>query len=90
MRSILPQIAVVSCLVLGAGCGHARAAADDDKWIARCMKDNKGEGANESVVYRYCVCMINKMDKSKTRSITEWQKTHPEEMKACEIEAGWK
>ena len=52
--------------------------------------DNKKEGATEDVVRKYCVCMNNAMADSETKSITEWEKTHPDETKACDKAAGWK
>ena len=70
--------------------GLAFADADDSKWIAKCIKDNKDEGAKEEVVKKYCVCMNDKMDSNETKSISEWEKTHPDERKACEKKAGWK
>jgi hypothetical protein len=90
MKTNFTKIAAISCFALAFIGSAARADADDDKWIARCMKDNKDEGAKESVVYKYCSCMNNKMDKDETRSITQWEKTHKKEMKECEKEAGWK
>jgi hypothetical protein len=92
MKFNLSRIAIASCLamVLALGCGIARADADDDKWIAQCMKDNKDEGAKEEVVYKYCACMNDKMSKDETRSISQWEKTHKKEMKECEKKAGWK
>jgi hypothetical protein len=71
-------------------CGAAFADADDTKWIAQCIKDNKDEGAKEEVVYKYCECMNGKMDSNETKSISQWEKTHPDEMKACSKKAGWK
>jgi hypothetical protein len=68
----------------------AFADADDTKWIAQCLKDNKDEGAKEEVVYKYCVCMNDKMDSNETKTISQWEKTHPDERKACEKKAGWK
>lgn len=65
-------------------------AADDVKWINKCIQDNKDEGAKASVVQIYCTCMNNKMDDNERRSISEWEKTHETERKACEREAGWK
>jgi hypothetical protein len=62
---------------------------DDVKWINRCLKDNKGDAA-ESVVLKYCTCMNNKMSDNETQSITQWEKTHVAERKACDKEAGWK
>ena len=34
--------------------------------------------------------MNNKMDDNETRSITQWEKTHESEAKACSRAAGWK
>ncbi|CAH2602861.1 conserved exported protein of unknown function [Rhodovastum atsumiense] len=70
--------------------GHpARADADDARWVNQCIADNKG-GAADSVVMAYCACMNNKMGDNETRSITEWEKSHPAERKSCERTAGWK
>jgi hypothetical protein len=68
----------------------AVAGPDDDKWIAKCVSDNKAEGAKASVVKKYCTCMNNKMDDNETLSITAWEKKNPSAMKACEKESGWK
>jgi hypothetical protein len=38
----------------------------------------------------YCTCMNNKMSDDETQSITQWEKTHVAERKACDREAGWK
>lgn len=65
-------------------------SADDKKWVAQCMRDNKNEGAKEEVVRKYCVCMNDKMDDNETRSITQWEKANPAAMKDCEKKAGWK
>jgi len=65
------------------------ATTDDVKWINRCVSDNKGAAA-ESVTLKYCTCMNNKMSDSETQSITQWEKTHVAERKACDTEAGWK
>jgi hypothetical protein len=62
---------------------------DDVKWINQCVKDNKGD-APDSVVLKYCTCMDNKMSDNETQSITQWEKTHVAERKACDREAGWK
>jgi hypothetical protein len=70
--------------------GSALAATTDDvKWINACVKDNKGDAA-EAVVLKYCTCMNNKMSDNETQSITQWEKTHVAERKACDKEAGWK
>ncbi|HEY5065275.1 MAG TPA: hypothetical protein VIJ04_10725 [Xanthobacteraceae bacterium] len=65
------------------------ATTDDVKWINQCAADNKGD-ASESVVLKYCTCMNNKMSNSETQSITQWEKSHPQERAACDKEAGWK
>jgi hypothetical protein len=68
----------------------ANTTEDDVTWINQCIADNKREGATEDVVRKYCVCMDNAMAKDETKSITEWDKTHPDETAACDKEAGWK
>ena len=65
------------------------ATTDDVKWINQCVADNKGD-ASESVVLKYCTCMNNKMSDNETQSITQWEKSHPQERTACDKEAGWK
>jgi hypothetical protein len=74
---------------LFAGSAAVAATTDDVKWINACLKDNKGD-APEAVVLKYCTCMNNKMSDNETRSITQWEKTHETERKACDKEAGWK
>jgi hypothetical protein len=67
------------------------ASTDDVKWINQCVSDNKGEpGATPEIALKYCTCMNNKMDNNETKSITEWEKTHEAEQKACSKQAGWK
>ena len=66
------------------------ASADDKKWIAQCISDNKNEGAKDSVVRIYCECMVDKMEDSETQTVTQWEKTHATERKACDKKAGWK
>jgi len=34
--------------------------------------------------------MNEKMDNNESQSITQWEKTHATERKACDKEAGWK
>jgi hypothetical protein len=70
------------------GPAHA-ATADDIKWINQCIVDNKG-GAAEDVLRKYCTCMNNKMGDNETQSISQWEKSHAAEQKACDKEAGWK
>ena len=64
--------------------------ADDLKWINRCISDNKNEGAKPEVVRKYCVCMNEKMDDNEKQSITQWEKSHPAERKACDKQSGWR
>jgi hypothetical protein len=64
--------------------------ADDKKWTAQCVADNKNEGAKDSVVLAYCQCMVDKMPEAETASVTQWEKTHVTERKACDKVAGWK
>ena len=82
--------AALCAAVLGLGflsvSAPARADSDDIVWIAQCEKDNASEGAAESVIHKYCVCMDNKMSSEETKSVTDWEKTHPTEMAACDKE----
>ncbi len=64
--------------------------ADDLKWIAKCLVDNTDQGQPAEVVRKYCECMNSKMDNNETQSITQWEKTHPQEQKECSDKAGWK
>lgn len=79
-------VAAMSLLV----CGAAFAGADDTKWVAKCVSDNADAKVSADIVTKYCTCMNNKMDDNETKTITQWEKTHPAEMKACEKESGWK
>jgi hypothetical protein len=85
-KAAINLLAVAAVLV--SGCAFA--GADDTKWIAQCIKDNKNEGVKQEVVYKYCECMNDQMDSNETRSITQWEKSHPAEQKACDAKAGWK
>ncbi len=67
-----------------------RMNADDVRWINRCISDNRSEpGGTPAVVRAYCVCMNEKMSSRETRSITQWEKSHPAARKDCERQAGW-
>lgn len=66
------------------------ADSDDVAWVQRCIKDNVREGQSAATVAIYCTCMNNKMSDNETLSITAWEQSHPQEMAACEREAGWK
>jgi hypothetical protein len=68
----------------------AYASADDAKWIAQCVTDNKDEKAAPDVIAKYCTCMNGKMSDNETQSITQWEKTHATERQACDKESGWR
>ena len=72
------------------GAAAAYAGPDDAKWIAQCISDNKDEKATAEVITKYCTCMNNKMSENETQSITQWEKTHVAERKACDQESGWR
>lgn len=69
--------------------GPALADSDDLKWVAQCLKDNSDAKVSVEIVTKYCTCMNNKMDANETQSITQWEKAHATERKACETQAGW-
>ncbi|MFZ2006379.1 MAG: hypothetical protein WB697_05235 [Stellaceae bacterium] len=84
---------VFGALFLGAsmlGSIAAYADADDAKWVAQCVQDNKDEKASIDVITKYCTCMNNKMSSNETQSITQWEKTHVAERQACDKESGWR
>ena len=91
MRMILADILGISAILVPKVTLAAFSASTGDvKWINQCIADNKNEGAKDDVVLKYCTCMNNKMDNNETQSITQWEKTHETERKACDKEAGWK
>jgi hypothetical protein len=65
-------------------------SADDAKWIAQCIMDNKDEKVAAEVMTKYCTCMTAKMDENETKSVTQWEKTHKTEEAQCDKESGWK
>lgn len=65
------------------------ADADDAKWVAQCVADNKSEGQSVETLTKYCTCMNNKMSSKETQPITEWEKSHPQENEECSKEANW-
>lgn len=90
MKYIIGALFAGLCL-LPAAVSAQKMNADDVAWVNKCIDDNKGEaGATPAIVRAYCVCMNEKMDQNETRSITAWERSHPNERKACEREAGWK
>ncbi len=73
-----------------AGTGLAFADVYDEVWIKQCIQDNQSQGQSAETIRIYCTCMNEHMLNSETRSITTWEKTHPEEMEYCADLAGWK
>ncbi len=63
---------------------------EDAEWISTCISDNKKEGQAVEAVMIYCKCMNDHMSETETQSITQWEKTHPQEEAACSKQAGWK
>ena len=87
MKSTVYALAFAA--VAFAGSTAFAVTTDDVKWINQCVNDNKG-GAAQEVVLKYCTCMNEKMDNNESQSISQWEKTHATERKACDKEAGWK
>ena len=81
---------ILAAALLASTAAFADTTEDDVKWVNQCIADNKKEGATEDVVRKYCVCMNNAMGDEEAKSVSEWEKTHPDETKACDKEAGWK
>jgi hypothetical protein len=90
MKTNFTKLAAASFLALAFISSTARADADDAKWIAQCVKDNKDEGASAAVIKKFCTCMNDKMDDKEMKSVSEWEKSHKKEMKECEKASGWK
>ena len=86
MRASLAMLMVGASLFSSAALA---ATTDDVKWINQCVRDNKGD-APDSVILKYCTCMNNKMSDNETQSITQWEKTHVAERKACDRASGWR
>jgi hypothetical protein len=78
------------CTIAVLGVTPVFAGPDDAKWVSQCVQDNKDEKAAVEVITKYCTCMNNKMSDNETQSITQWEKTHATERKACETASGWK
>lgn len=69
--------------------GQAFADINDEIWIKQCIQDNHDQGQTSETIRIYCTCMNEHMLNSETRSITTWEKSHPEEMESCANIAGW-
>jgi hypothetical protein len=87
----IPGALLLGLCLLSAAASAQNMTADDVKWINQCIRDNQGEpGATPAIVRAYCVCMNEKMDNNESQSITQWEKSHPQERKACDKQAGWR
>jgi hypothetical protein len=80
----------IAAAVLLALAGVAPALANEDKQsIEECVKDNADQGQKAQVITAYCACMTEKMAVGEPLSVSEWEKSHPAEGKACSAAAGW-
>jgi hypothetical protein len=86
-RTVLVMFAAASILATDVA-GAAR--ADDQKWIAECMKDNAGAGVGTPIVRAYCACMTEAMSDNETRSVSVWELANPRAKAACDKQSGWK
>lgn len=90
MKRILGVVLLGLCLMPTAAPAQ-KMNSDDVKWVNQCLVDNRDEpGAKPEIVRAYCVCMNEKMDDNESQSITQWEKSHPNERKACDKQAGWR
>ena len=89
MKTRIATFVILSSLVSVLAVSPARADADDDAWIKRCVNDNKDEGQTAPVVLAYCTCMNGKMSTKETMSVTAWEKIHKAEAEECSKQAGW-
>jgi hypothetical protein len=88
MKRAAVMLVLLASLVAGSSVVYAD--ANELKWIARCLEDNASAKVATDVVVKYCTCMTDKMERSETQTVTQWEKTHPAERAACDREAGWK
>lgn len=86
MRLML--LALVAVFVVMSG--QVFAGPYDEIWIKECIQDNQDQGQTADTIRIYCKCMTDKMPESENRSVTMWEKTHPEEMEYCSDLAKWK
>ena len=90
MRCLFVAIALVLSFA-AAPASAQKMNADDLKWVNQCIDDSKGEpGATPAIARKYCICMNEKMDDNETRTITQWEKSHPAAQHDCEQKSGWK
>ena len=88
MRTIVKAVAASALLSLFV-ISPALANSDDAKWIRQCVSDNSDQHQSAATIASYCSCMDNKMPESETRSVTQWEKSHPKAEEECSREAGW-
>ncbi len=69
--------------------GAARADSDDKLWVAQCVRDNAGAEVTTPALLKYCKCMTGRMSDDETRSVTEWEPSHPDEKAGCRTKAQW-
>ena len=82
---------IFAASLMASPAAFADTTEDDVTWINQCIADNKGEpGGTPPIVRAYCVCMNEKMDDNEKQSITQWEKSHPAERKACDKQSGWR
>lgn len=84
------MLAVFFVVAFIAVSGQSYADVYDEVWIKQCIADNQGQGQTSETIRIYCTCMNDKMSSHETRSVTQWERTHPEEMEYCASLAGWK
>jgi hypothetical protein len=86
------RAAALLALFLAPGCvatSGSSSSADDRRWIAQCLRDNRDARVSSSVVRAYCTCMNDRMPDHETRSITQWERANPRAREACERRSGW-
>jgi hypothetical protein len=89
MKYVFGALVIAACFAAGPVAAQ-KMNADDLKWVNKCIDDNQGQpGGTPAVVRAYCMCMNEKMSDNETQSITQWEKTHVAERKACDKQAGW-
>jgi hypothetical protein len=85
------KIAIAAALLSALALTTAAQAqtADDQRWVAQCLRDNADAKVVQTVVKTYCECMNEKMDDNETRSITVWERANPTAKRDCEQKSGW-
>ncbi len=90
MKAVSGAIVLGLCLLPSVAFAQ-RMTTDDVKWVNQCIRDNQGEpGATQTIIRAYCVCMEEKMPESETRSVTQWEKSHPAARRDCDRKSGWR